>query len=351
MRRNRESRTLSRLRWLILILGPLPIIGSSWAVSTWFRPEPGAEAVRNDVVHAPLRHWLAGFESRALAGEVDDATLGDAALGDAAASQAEMERVCRQTAERLRKQIGPECPTIVRSPFVIAGDSTAAELDGWHARTIRPAVRAMQRSYFRTAPAQPITVLLFRNEASYNRYAQQLFNESGISIYGYYKPNVRTLLLNLDTGTGTLLHELTHALIDFDYPDAPDWLNEGLASLHEQCRFRGGERDPWLEGLANWRLKGLQEVIRKHRLRSLASLVASTDFRGPLEGTNYAQARYFCLYLQQKELLAPLYRTLRDGEPKSTSARDAIARLFPEKTPQEINRDFQRWVLELEAPR
>lgn len=346
MRRNRESRNLSRLRWLILILGPLPIIGSSWAVSTWFRPEPGAEAVRNDVVHAPLRHWLAGFESRALASEVDDA-----AMGDAAASQAEMERACRQTAERLRKQIGPDCPIVVRSPFVISGDSTAAELESWYSGAIRPAMRAMQRSYFRTTPTQPITMLLFRNEASYNRYAQQLFNESGISIYGYYKPNVRTLLLNLGTGTGTLLHELTHALIDFDYPDAPDWLNEGLASLHEQCRFRGGERDPWLEGLANWRLKGLQEVIRKGRLRSLTSLVGSTDFRGPLEGTNYAQARYFCLYLQQKDLLASLYRALRDGETKATSARDAIAGLFPTMTWREIDQDFQRWVLELEAPR
>ncbi len=307
--------------------------------------------MRNDVVHAPLGHWLARFESRALAGEVDAAALGGAAMSDAAGDHAELDRACRQTAVRLRKQIGPDCPVVVRSPFVIAGDSTAAELDRWHTGTIRPAMRAMQRSYFRTAPAQPITVLLFRNDASYNRYAQQLFNESGISIYGYYKPNVRTLLLNLDTGTGTLLHELTHALIDFDYPDAPDWLNEGLASLHEQCRFRGSERDPWLEGLANWRLKGLQEAIRKGRLRSLTSLVASTDFRGPLEGTNYAQARYFCLYLQQQELLAPLYRALRDGEPKSTSARDAIAGLLPEKTPQKIDQDFQRWVLELKGPR
>ena len=74
-------------------------------------------------------------------------------------------------------------------------------------------------------------------------------------------------MLNLGTGTGTLLHELTHALADFDVPDMPDWLNEGLASLHEQCRFRNDEQGPWIEGLVNWRLDALQAVVRQSRLR------------------------------------------------------------------------------------
>jgi hypothetical protein len=319
-----------------LILGPLPIIGSSWAVSAWFKPEPGAAVVHNEVLSA-------GFWNLFSTGDRPTESTDDA--------EEHLTRACRQAGERLEQHIGQGCRVIVRPPFVLGGDLTSDELNGWHGNTIRPAMRAMDHGYFRTAPTQPITVLLFRGEQSYNRYAQLLFGESGISIYGYYKPNVRTLLLNLDTGTGTLLHELTHALMDFDFPEAPDWLNEGLASLHEQCRFRGGEGEPWLEGLVNWRLKGLQEFIRAGRLRSLAALVEAPDFRGPLEGTNYAQARYFCIYLQRKDLLAQLYRRFRDRPAGNGRARDTVAELFGQSSWHEIDQDFQRWVLELEAPK
>ncbi len=85
-------------------------------------------------------------------------------------------------------------------------------------------------------------MLVFNGEESYNRYCNALFGDSGISVYGYYKPQLRTLALNLATGGGTLTHELTHALVDFDFPEVPAWFNEGLASLHEQCRFRSDPR-------------------------------------------------------------------------------------------------------------
>jgi len=126
-----------------------------------------------------------------------------------------------------------------------------------------------------------VPVLVFRGGESYNRNCETLFGERGISIYGYYKPKFRTLVLNLGTGQGTLLHELTHALADFDFPQMPDWLNEGLASLHEQSRFRADDEGPWLEGLVNWRLKGLKDVTEAGQLRSLALLLASPTFRGP----------------------------------------------------------------------
>ena len=54
----------------------------------------------------------------------------------------------------------------------------------------------MQRADFRTRPDRPITVLLFRGEESYNRYSAAAFGDSNVSIYGYYKPSARTLLVN-----------------------------------------------------------------------------------------------------------------------------------------------------------
>ena len=194
------------------------------------------------------------------------------------------------------------------------------ELEHWHDDTIAPAVAPCRPPISRPRRNEPVTVLLFRGEASYNHYCGKLFGDRDISIYGYYKPNLRTLVLNVDTGGGTLLHELTHALMDFDFPQAPDWLNEGLATLHEQCRFRTGPNGPWIEGLVNWRLEGLQEVIRQGRLRSLESLVVDPDFRGHLEGTNYAQARFFCLYMQDKGVLEQVFEDCRRDPPAIRAA-------------------------------
>src|SRR5258708_7060217 len=46
---NQARLHLSRIRWLILMFGPLPILGSSWALSAWFRSEPW-ELSRNEIV-------------------------------------------------------------------------------------------------------------------------------------------------------------------------------------------------------------------------------------------------------------------------------------------------------------
>jgi hypothetical protein len=323
----RQDTSLNRIRWLILILGPAPIVGASWAVSAWVQSEPHPALARNHVLDSPEGQ-------AAKAPQIDE-------------PGAALELACTQTARRLQEQLGPDGQVFARPPFVLGGDLRRDELETWHAGTIVPAMIAMQACYFRTPPDQPITVLLFRGERSYNYFSQRMFGDAGISQYGYYKPNSRTLLLNIGTGEGTLLHELTHALVDFDFPAAPDWLNEGLASLHEQCRFRNGPGGPWIEGLVNWRLEGLQQVIRQGRLRSLVSLVEERAFRGPHEGTNYAQARYFCLYLQQKGLLGDFFRTFRKNQAHDARGLGVLAATFPQWSWQELDQDFQRWALEL----
>lgn len=328
---------LNRIRWLILVLGPLPIAGSSWAVSAWFKSAPPTAVARNSVVPDPLR-------------ELRVAAVTEAHAPPGATREA-LARACDQSAAMLEKELGIGCRVIAQSPFVLGGDLAREELEAWHADTIVPAVRAMQLRYFQTPPDRPVTVLLFRGEQSYNRYCRTLFGDSDISVYGYYKPNVRTLVLNVGTGSGTLLHELTHALMDFDFPEAPDWLNEGLASLHEQCRFRTGAGGPWIEGLVNWRLKGLQEVIRQGRLRSVGELVADANFRGPLVGTNYAQARYFCLYMQHKGVLEEFFRTFRGACKSDPRGINSIAKVFGGATWPQLDHDFQQWVAALSESR
>lgn len=291
-------------------------------------------AARNDgLLDAPARR-------QAALARVAHAAPTSRASGD-------LRQACRASAERLQERAGAAFRVIVRPPFVIAGDLSERELTACHSETIAPAVQAMQVRYFRSRPHQPITVLLFSGEASYNRYSREWYGDSDVSVYGYYKPNERTLLANHATGNGTLLHELTHALIDFEMDDPPVWLNEGLASLHEQCRFRTDADGPWIEGLVNWRLEGLQTVIRQGRLRSLAELVEERDFRGSLVGTNYAQARYFCMYLQQQGLLAEFFHDFRDHRADDFAGSAAVMRAMRGRSWEQLDRDFQAWVLAL----
>lgn len=322
---------MNRLRWLILILGPLPIVGSSWALSAWFKSEPPPLVMRNSLLPGHLGEWSPGVPESSSAPIVVDS----------------LEAECLRTADRLELALGEECHVLVRALFVLAGDFDETELGELYENTIAPAVRALRHSYFDADPDAPVTVLVFRGEESYNRYCERLFDERGISIYGYYKPKLRTLVLNLGTGQGTLLHELTHALVDFDFPDIPDWFNEGLASLHEQSRFRAGDDGPAIEGLVNWRLKGLQEVARAGQLGSLARLLESPYFRGRGEGTNYAQARYFCLYMQQRGVLQDFYRTFRQCHADDPRGLQTLAKVFPGVSIEELDIAFQQWVLEL----
>jgi len=268
---------------------------------------------------------------------------GDAPVRSASAQPVELEAACRQTADWLSRQLGSECHTIVRVPLVIAGDVGQAELDACYTETIAPAAGAMAAEYFdRAAPIEPITILLFAGRESYVHYAWKLFGEAADSSYGYYRPALRTIVVNLGRGRHGLMHELTHALMAFDWPAAPDWLNEGLASLHEDGRVRGD--GVGIVGAVNWRLEALQEAIRDGRLRPLSALLDDRRFHGSRQRLNYAQARYFCLYLQDRGLLGRVYRRLRDGgwqAPACFSADPWAA----------LDADFRGWVVQLPESR
>ncbi len=73
-------------------------------------------------------------------------------------------------------------------------------------------------------------VWLFTDEKPYAEHSLRIYGDKDVSVYGYYKPDKRVLVMNIGTGGGTLVHELTHALAAFDFPGQPDWFNEGLAS-------------------------------------------------------------------------------------------------------------------------
>ncbi|MFW6162266.1 MAG: hypothetical protein ACODAJ_05810 [Planctomycetota bacterium] len=231
--------------------------------------------------------------------------------------------------------------------FVVAGNLPRARFDRIRRWTIRAAAERMWTAYFEAKPDYPIIVYLFRGDKSYRAWAKKLFNDTEVSHFGYYRPWDQTLVMNIGTGTGTLVHELTHALMKPDFPDVPTWFDEGLASLHEQCRI--GPKT--VIGLENWRLPGLQKAIREKRLVPLTDLVATptAEFRGENEGLHYAEARYLCLYLQRQGLLRKFYRAFRDGHQDDPTGAKTLVRITGQPL-ADLEKTWVPWVLELRFP-
>ena len=259
-----------------------------------------------------------------------------------------MEEACLNSSLALKEQLGSKCSVVVHSPFVIGGDMTPQELNRWYRRTIRPTSKAMHDEYFVTQPQEPIRVLLFRNAESYDHYSYALFGDRYLSVYGYFRPVERTLLVNVSTGSGSLVHELTHALMEDDFPTAPPWLQEGLASLHEQATVIHDHDHLRLRGKLNWRLHRLQTALAKGQLEPIQSILSTDTLRDHQEPLNYACARYLCLYLQEQDVLAAFYHAFRDqGIDADPSGRETLKSLLGETQFASLHHDYSLWIDEL----
>lgn len=233
--------------------------------------------------------------------------------------------------------------SVVAPPFVIAGDGGRRKIERYRDGTILAAQRALQATFFTRQPQQPILILLFESEEPYRRLARQWFNERDVPHFGFFRSD-NVMLMNVGTGTGTLVHELAHALMRPDFPDAPGWFNEGLASLYEQCTLDGDR----ITGLKNWRLPALRKAIEEKTLRPLRELIEDPNFYSEQHvGLNYAQARYLMMYLQEKNQLQTYYRQFRDGHADDPSGLKTLEKLVAPLTVDEFDRAWRQWVLAL----
>ena len=88
--------------------------------------------------------------------------------------------------------------------------------------------------------------------------------------------------MNIGTGGGTLVHELTHSLIAFDFPHVPDWFNEGLASLPSDAGSGPMDRGSRPAELAVAAVATSDP--RRNKLRSLKSLIRPMIFAADQSG-------------------------------------------------------------------
>lgn len=250
----------------------------------------------------------------------------------------------RHVAALKKRLAGQGFTILIEAPFVVIGDGTPAAVKS-QSQTVRWAVSKLKADYFEKDPAEILDIWLFKDEASYRKNARALFNDEPDTPYGYYSSAHKALIMNIETGGGTLVHEIVHPFVEANFPDCPAWLNEGLGSLYEQS----GEQDGHIYGYTNWRLPGLQRAIKERAVPSFKMLTATGTraFYDEDKGTNYGQARYLCYYLQERGLLIKFYKEFYANRKNDPTGYKTLQTVLNEPDMSAFQKKWEKFVLDL----
>jgi hypothetical protein len=248
----------------------------------------------------------------------------------------------------LKKKVPWGFTVIIQKPFVVIGDESPGMVRSRAENTVKWAAERLKRMYFKKDPDHIIDIWLFKDRDSYLKHTREIFNERPTTPFGYSSTRHRALIMNIATGGGTLVHEIVHPFVAVNFPACPAWFNEGLGSLYEQSMGRGDE----IFGLTNWRLAGLQEAVRKKRVPSFKTLTSTTEYEFYQEdpGTNYAQARYLCYYLQERGLLKEFYHKFHAGCREDPTGFATLKEVLGETDMDAFKKKWERFVLKLRFP-
>jgi hypothetical protein len=249
---------------------------------------------------------------------------------------------------KLKPNVPKDFTIVLQQPFVVVGDEKPAIVRYRAERTVKWFVDRIRKMYFKKDPPRIYDIWLFRDDPSYRKHARELFNNEPDTPFGYCSDAHGALIMNIGTGGGTLCHEIVHAFINSNFPNCPAWFNEGLASLYEQCSSR---RDS-VVGLTNWRLAGLKKEIQAGTLPSFKTLLSTTSYQfyHMGKGNNYAQARYLCYYLQEKDLLVKFYNAFSRDVNKDPSGYETLKEILNESDMKDFKKRWEKWVLKLRFP-
>ena len=250
---------------------------------------------------------------------------------------------CDTMASLLRNQLPSGWTLIVREPFVLGSDLTRQELEQHFEQTIIPTSRVLAANYFTRDPIHPIGILVCSSDRSFRDCNRRLDDQDRDQYSGIYSRKHRRLIVNISTGEGTLAHELTHALAHADFPSMPEWFDEGLASLHEECEFSADGQH--LIGNENWRREVARDALERGELRMLEDVTSRRFGDAGRAHIDYAHVRSLCLYFQDRGLLEAFYRTCRANTKTDATGLRSICDVAGAADPKTLDDQFRAWLL------
>jgi hypothetical protein len=279
-------------------------------------------------------------------GRADD-THPSASVPNAAPYDLAADREHRAVAARA--ELGAKLTTtVVADSFVVIGPP------GWQGGKFEQSVALMKSAMggllngrFGRKPTEAISVYLFPAKESYEAFCKRKYAAPCIAGYGFYSPTDRYMVMNIGLGLGTLTHEIVHPFVEADFPRAPIWLNEGVASLFEQPQIpKAGE----IHGGKNWRHPRLVKALKSSgrdegRLDRLFGMDDDT-FRDEDEDLHYAMARYVCQWLDARGKLWAFYQRWRDDFANDPTGEKSFTSTVG-MTPFDAHAVWSKWVLAL----
>jgi hypothetical protein len=243
------------------------------------------------------------------------------------------------------RAVGTEFSFVIQRPFVVIGDEPKNAVQQHAEGTVKWAVDRLKQDFFVNDPKDILDIWLFKDAASYEKHAGLLFGDKPTTPYGYYSSAHKALIMNIETGGGTLVHEIVHPFMEANFPACPPWLNEGLGSLYEQC----GDANGHIHGFTNWRLPGLQQAIRSKQVPSFKDLTAldANAFYNEDRGVNYGQARYLCYYLQEKGVLVKFYQEFHARQKEDPTGFKTLQKILVEADMDLFKTKWEKYVLSL----
>jgi tetratricopeptide (TPR) repeat protein len=152
-------------------------------------------------------------------------------------------------------------------------------------------------------PSVPTTVIVFRDDASFTPF-KPLYQGRPANVAGFFLPgdDVNYIAISLDPSEtnpySTAFHEYVHLHLRDNVPNAPLWLNEGLAELFGSLQFSGND------ALLGVPLNSYLRILREHELLPLETLFSigtnsphynEQDKTGVFYGESWALVHYLML--------------------------------------------------------
>jgi hypothetical protein len=102
-------------------------------------------------------------------------------------------------------------------------------------------------------------------------------------------------------------------------------------------------------GLTNWRLAGLQRAIKNGQVPSFKTLLSTSEheFYSEDPGTNYAQSRYLCYYLQEKGLLTKFYHEFHANQKDDPTGYKTLVQVLRLRNMDVFKTKWEKYVLAL----
>jgi len=261
---------------------------------------------------------------------------------------------------KMKAFTGDDYNVVINGHFIIVGNKSEPELDKT-GKDLEKTLTLLLRQFKLEAPEYFTTVYLIPTAEKMVEFASNTHEiKIPSSMWGYTFPYDSSIVIRESGGMGTVGHEIIHTLFNYNFPEAPPWLNEGYSALFEEY-LRKDDRLIGTYRNDHWRIK--DEYLHKNPRKrpSIAELI-TMDWRSfdtpNTEGwhtkemhTNHTTAKFFAMYLQNKQKkLEQVFHAFRNKDFKTGSEEIVIKykKLLEETlgntSIEKIEKDFQQWI-------